>query len=198
MSKDNESRPAAPRCGGPRIGVVSDTHGFLDPYVLEVFAGVDRILHAGDVMDASILESLAEVAPVIAVAGNLDGDKLGGSLPTEAIGEIDGVTFVLSHKRKRLMKRLSAGKIDVGGAAMPDLVVFGHEHIPSASWVDTTLFLNPGSASAPYEEDDMPTVAVVERCETGLSVTFVPLDHRELDDKAPVRVARGDKDRPRD
>ncbi len=59
-----------------RIGVVSDTHGYLDPAVLEVFAGVDHIIHAGDVMDAGILEALRAVAPLTAVHGNLDDGEL--------------------------------------------------------------------------------------------------------------------------
>jgi putative phosphoesterase len=170
------ARPEAPP--GTRIGVLSDTHGRLDPYVLELFAGVDHIIHAGDIADPAIVSRLGEVAPVTAVTGNLDGAGGFDEVPSEAVGEVDGLVFVVAHKRKRLMKRLGAGKVPIPGDAIPELVVFGHEHIPSASWVDGTLFLNPGSASAPYEEDDVPTVAIVERCASGLSVTFVPLSRR--------------------
>ena len=62
---------------------------------------------------------------------------------------------------------------------MPDLVVYGHDHIPAAAWVDGTLFLNPGSASAPHEEDDGPTVAIVSVKPAGLAVCFIPLERRE-------------------
>ncbi len=160
-----------------KLGVISDTHGYLDPRVLEAFAGVDHILHAGDIMDGAVLSELALVAPVTAVAGNLDsGDKL----PSEVSDVVGDIRFVVAHKRKRLMKRIEAGKIGgVKAGGMPDLVVFGHEHLPSASWVDGTLFLNPGSASAPYEEDDTPTVAIVETAAAGLSVTFIPLERRQ-------------------
>ena len=61
---------------GARIGVISDTHGYLDPQVLEAFAGVDHIIHAGDIMDAATLEALEGIAPVTAVAGNMDDGKL--------------------------------------------------------------------------------------------------------------------------
>ena len=97
-----------------------------------------------------------------------------------------GVRFVVGHKRKRLLKRLADGKI--GGATAegepPDLVVYGHDHIPAAAWVDGTLFLNPGSASAPHEEDDGPTVAIVSVTPAGLSVCFIPLRRRDLEASA--------------
>jgi putative phosphoesterase len=160
-----------------RVGVISDTHGYLDPRVLALFDGVDGILHAGDVGDPAVLVQLAEIAPLTAVAGNLDAE-LDVDLPNESAGELGPICFVMGHKRKRLMKRLTAGKIECPGGRLPDLVVFGHEHIASASWVEGALFLNPGSASAPYEEDDTPTVAIVETGPVGLSVTFVPLERR--------------------
>jgi putative phosphoesterase len=165
-----------------RIGVISDTHGYLDPRVLEEFAGVDHIIHAGDVMDAATLEALAAVAPVTAVAGNMDDGKL-GKLPREVTGKVGGVRFLVGHKRKRLMKRLSLGKIDgLGKHEAPDLVVCGHDHLPAVEWVDGTLFLNPGSASAPHYEDDDPTIAIVESGPAGLGVRFVPVPRREDDE----------------
>jgi putative phosphoesterase len=153
-----------------RVGVVADTHGYLSPDVLETFEGVDHIIHAGDVGDGDILRQLERIAPVTAVAA------LGGSLPSEADSEVGGIRFVVGHKRKRVMKRLAAGKIGAPrDDSVLDLVVVGHEHAPSASWVDGVLFLCPGSASAPYEEDDAPTCAVVERAAYGLSARFVPV-----------------------
>ena len=97
--------------GTARIGVISDTHGYLDPQVLEEFAGVDHIIHAGDIMDGATLEALTAIAPVTAVAGNMDEGKL-GKLPREVAGKVGGVRFIVGHKRKRLLKRLAAGKID--------------------------------------------------------------------------------------
>ena len=147
----------------PRIGVISDNHGYLDPEVLEIFAGVTHIIHAGDVMDPEILTALRTVAPVTAVAGNLDTGELAADLPREATGEIGGVRFVVAHKPRRLLKRLAAGKIAVGAdGARPDLVVWGHLHVASAAWIDGVLHLSPGTASSPDEEDDGPTVAIVE------------------------------------
>ena len=166
-----EAPPTAP----VRIGVLSDTHGSLDPRVLELFAGVRHIIHAGDVMDPDILRQLEAVAPVTAVAGNLDRADVVGDLPREVAGEIDGVRFVVGHKPKRLQKRFVRGKLSLHDY---DLVVAGHEHVPQAVWIDGVLHLNPGTATSPEEEDDGPTVALVEKLPVGLSVQFVPLARR--------------------
>jgi putative phosphoesterase len=165
-----------------RIGVISDTHGYLDPQVLEEFAGVDHIIHAGDIMDASTLETLGHVAPVTAVSGNMDDGKL-GKLPREVTGKVGGVRFLVGHKRKRLMKRHLSGKVEgLGKHEVPDLVVCGHDHLPAVQWVDGTLFLNPGSASAPHYEDDDPTIAIVEAGPVGLGVRFVRIPRRAEDE----------------
>lgn len=161
------------------IGVLADTHGYLDPLILELFAGVDHIIHAGDIVDPEILRQLAAVAPLTAVAGNIDTEELVATLPREASGEVAGVRFVVGHKRKRLLKRLAAGKLSLGQkGAGPNLVVFGHEHMPSAVWLDGILLLNPGTASSPEEEDDDPTVSIVQLGPTGLSARFIPLTRR--------------------
>ena len=145
-----------------RIGVISDNHGYLDPAVLEIFAGVSHIIHAGDIMDPQILERLEAVAPVTAVAGNMDSGEPTSVLPREVVGEVAGVRFLVGHKRKRLLRDLAAGSIAGLATDKLDLVIYGHDHIPAAAWVDGTLYLDPGSASAPHEEDDGPTVAIVE------------------------------------
>ena len=152
-----------------------------------------HIIHAGDVVDAAILGALEAVAPLTAVSGNVDGDEPDGSLPSEATGEIAGVHFVVGHKRKRLMKRLAAGRYAVGpDGAPPDLVVFGHDHVPAAAWIDGTLYLNPGTASSPDEEDDGPTVAIVEVVPAGLSVRFIPLERSSWPSPpAPAAARRG-------
>ena len=94
---------------GTRIGVIADNHGYLDPAVLEIFAGVSHVIHAGDIMDPEILGALQKVAPVTAVAGNMDSGDLAFTLPREVAGEVAGVRFLVGHKRKRLLKELAAG-----------------------------------------------------------------------------------------
>jgi len=158
-----------------RIGVIADTHGYLHPAIPELFAGVDHIIHAGDIVDPAILATLREVATVTAVAGNIDDGDLAETLPREVLGEAAGIRFAVGHKRKRLLKMLSPGRLLSEDDRPPTLVVFGHEHVPSASWVGGVLYLDPGTATAPDEEDDAATVAIVTVTAAGLSVTFVPL-----------------------
>jgi uncharacterized protein len=164
----------------PRIGVISDNHGYLDPAVLEIFAGVVHIIHAGDIVDPDILTALETVAPVTAVGGNMDAGDLAARLPRAVAGEVAGVRFVVGHKRKRLLKDLAARQnAGVTDDAALDLVVYSHDHVPAAAWVEGTLYLGPGSAGAPHEEDDGPTVAIVEVRSAGLAVCFVPLERRD-------------------
>jgi hypothetical protein len=121
-----------------KIGVISDTHGLLRPEAVVALAGVDHILHAGDVGDAGILEELRAIAPVTAIRGNIDRDRRCARLPATEVVELGGVAFYLLHDVKELdLDPRSAG---IGA------VVSGHSHKPAIEWRKGVLFLNPGSA----------------------------------------------------
>ncbi len=121
-----------------RLGVLSDTHGLLRPEVLPALAGVDRILHAGDVGNPEILDRLREVAPVTAIRGNIDRSGPCAELPsTEAI-ELGGHLFYLVHA----LPDLDLNPKAAGIAA----VIYGHSHKPSITWKNGVLYVNPGSA----------------------------------------------------
>ena len=120
------------------VGVISDTHGLLRPEALAALAGVDHILHAGDVGDPVILDALRAIAPLTAIRGNVDRTGPCAELPaTEAI-ELAGCLFYLIHSIDDLDLHPAAAGI---GA-----VISGHSHKPSISWRDGVLYLNPGSA----------------------------------------------------
>ncbi len=126
------------------IGLVSDTHGFLDPDLIEVFDGVDHIIHAGDIGDPEILERLREIAPTTAVRGNIDGGEL-RFCPLEEIVDIAGKEIAVLHiagspKRPRKQAR------ELIGRERPDAIIVGHSHIPVVGRVDETLWINPGAA----------------------------------------------------
>ena len=128
-----------------RIGVIGDTHGYLDPAALDLFSGVDCVIHCGDIGGSEILAALEKVGPLTVVAGNLDHGDWADGLPSEASGDVVGVRFVVGHKRKRLMKRFAAGKLAFGDERTPpDLVVFGHEHQPTIFWVEHDPVPQPG------------------------------------------------------
>ena len=124
-----------------RIGVVSDTHGRLHERVLELFAGVDRILHAGDVGSEDVLGHLDAVAPVSAVRGNMDHYAGAGRLPEELRLEIEGLAVVVVHDGARWLR--SHDPV----AEAVDVLVTGHTHRPVVESFDGYLHLNPGSAS---------------------------------------------------
>ena len=128
-----------------RLGIISDTHGLLRAEVHEVFREVDRILHAGDVGDASILDELALIAPVTAVYGNTDGSMLRSRLPEVARESIDDMRFVLTHG-----DRLGSPDPDALKAAFPDadVIVYGHTHRQLVSHAEGRLVVNPGAAGA--------------------------------------------------
>jgi len=80
-----------------KIGVVSDTHGLLRPQVIPELAGVERILHLGDVGDPGILKSLQAVAPVTAVRGNIDRAGECSHLPETEVLLIEGCYIYMLH-----------------------------------------------------------------------------------------------------
>lgn len=121
-----------------RVGVISDTHGLMRPSALEALAGMDLILHAGDVGRAEVLQQLREVAPTVAVRGNVDTSPWGRTLPESEVVEVRGRLFYILHDR---------GALDLDPrAAGFAAVVFGHSHRPEATEAGGVLYLNPGSA----------------------------------------------------
>jgi putative phosphoesterase len=125
------------------IGVISDTHGLLDDRVLELFAEVRTIIHAGDIGDEELIWRLEKVAPVVAVRGNNDADTL--CFPLERMALIEGRTFYVRHIFATVEKMTNAQQRIIE-RHMPDAVIFGHSHKAyTGSWRGTLLF-NPGSA----------------------------------------------------
>ena len=123
------------------IGVISDTHGYLDPRVFELFAGVDHILHAGDIGPASVVAELATIAPVTAVLGNCDW---GDGFPETGVVVLGGRTILVRH----VVDVRFAGA-DVRPLLLrhrPDVIVFGHTHKPCVERWGEVLLFNPGSA----------------------------------------------------
>src|SRR5665213_4009746 len=105
------------------VGVISDTHGLLRPEAVTALVGVEHILHAGDVGDPRILETLAEIAPVTAIRGNVDCWGECAELPATDAVELNGRLFYLVH---------SVTDLDINPvAAGVAVVVSGHSHKPS-------------------------------------------------------------------
>jgi hypothetical protein len=157
-----------------RLGVIADTHGLLRPAVLDAFAQVDHILHAGDVGPDDILVELEALAPVTAVFGNTDGWDIRRRCPQVAALELDGFYVTVTHG-----DQFGSPTPDVLHAKFPeaDIIVYGHTHRPLLELVDRTVtVMNPGSAG-PQRLDIIPSVGIME-LETGIPprARLVPLD----------------------
>jgi uncharacterized protein len=142
-----------------RLGVISDTHGQLRANVLDVFAEVDHILHAGDVGKPEILIDLEAIAPVTAVYGNSDGMELRSRLPQVATLRLDGFDIVVAHG-----DQLGSPTPEALVEAFPDaeIIVYGHTHKPLLQLVNKTItVMNPGAAG-PARFDLKPSVGIME------------------------------------
>lgn len=121
-----------------RIGLISDTHGLLRPQALDALRGVDHIIHAGDIGNASVLETLARIAPLTAVRGNNDTGEWAQALPDAAFADLGGTRIHVLHDIKDLGK--------YADPADAQIIVAGHSHKPLIQPKAGILYLNPGSA----------------------------------------------------
>ena len=124
-----------------KLGIISDTHNYFDPKIPDLFAGVDHILHAGDVGKNSILFQLEQIAPVSAVLGNTDSFL---DLRETEIVTFAGKKFLLHHIMNP--RELAEPIKDRISREHPDVIVFGHSHKPFCETIEGTLYFNPGSA----------------------------------------------------
>src|SRR5688572_10894324 len=119
------------------VGVLSDTHSLLRPEVLRALRGVDHILHAGDVGDIMILETLRSIAPITAIRGNIDTGRPMSALPATDALELAGHHIYMVH---------ALDDLDINPAAAGfSVVIYGHSHQPSIRSHHGVLHLNPGS-----------------------------------------------------
>jgi putative phosphoesterase len=154
------------------VGVISDTHGKLDEQVPELFAGVQHIIHAGDIGDEELIWRLEKIAPVIAVRGNIDANTM--CYPNERLAIISGRTFFVRHQFATVEK-MSAAQQRLIEQRMPDVVVFGHSHQAYAgNWRGTLLF-NPGSAG-PKRFSLPRTVGLIEIHEDQIASRVIMLE----------------------
>lgn len=129
------------------IGLLSDTHGLLDPRVLEHFKDVDEIWHAGDIGSDDVLRRLREFKPTRAVFGNMDGGEVRWSLSEFYRFRVEEVNVFMTHIGG-YPGRYNPWLIPMFRKEPPDLFVCGHSHILKVQY-DTQfhfLTMNPGAA----------------------------------------------------
>jgi putative phosphoesterase len=120
------------------IGIISDTHGLLREEALLALKGSDLIIHAGDVGNPEIIQTLKSLAPVFAVRGNVDTEPWAQALPETEVIEAGPATIYVLHD-------VHALDLDPAAAGF-HIVISGHSHKPARTEHGGVLFLNPGSA----------------------------------------------------
>lgn len=156
-----------------RIGVISDTHGRLSPGALTALAGVELILHAGDIGKQAVIDELSQLAPVLAVRGNTDaGTPLARAYPAMHWVEREGVRIYMTHIGGRPAELEAALPADP--TVRPDVYIFGHTHVALLERVGGVLFLNPGSAGAPRFGGGL-SVALLEAAGGRAEARLIPL-----------------------
>jgi len=173
-----------------KIGVIADTHGILHPHVTEIFLGVDRIVHAGDIQGKDsrqaeiILKTLRQLAPVDAVRGNYDKKPIPGVMEDPAWIELQGHKVLVTHRMisfaweasYTLIKEM-IGRIN----NPPRIVIFGHTHVPVAQEIENVFFMNPGYAGPDQYEADY-TVGILNINGNDITGEIIKLDRIDLAD----------------
>ena len=121
-----------------KIGIISDTHGMLRPELASAFAGVELIVHAGDVGTSLVMTELNKIAPVAAVRGNTDYAFWARELPPSEVVTVGGVHLYVLHN----LAELDIDPAAAGFAA----VIYGHSHRQMQETRGGVLYFNPGSA----------------------------------------------------
>ena len=130
------------------LGLISDTHSYLDPKIAGYFNNCDEILHAGDIGSLSVLESLQTLHPTHAVYGNIDGQEIRNCCPEDLWLEYQGIRILMTHIAGRPGKYHPRVR-SVLKSTPPDILICGHSHIlkvmKDPEYADL-LYINPGAA----------------------------------------------------
>jgi putative phosphoesterase len=148
------------------VGLIADTHvparaRCVPKKVFQIFENVDFIVHAGDLVQLDVVDELEQLAPVLAVHGNMDGLEVTGALPKINALKIYGWKIGVMHDPKTLFGR---GKMrEIAKENGFDVLVYGHTHNASVKWEDHILYVNPGSPTNPMASFmNKPSVALLK------------------------------------
>ncbi len=172
------------------ILAISDTHSRLrseiPDFLLEMKGTFDLIFHAGDIVGEDFLLGLEEIAPVVGVRGNMDSDAFAKNLPELRQFDYHGWSFGLIHGR---------GRGDTVPAyarsmfARPDVILFGHTHVPLLEVRQDVVMLNPGSLTSP-RIGTSGSYALIQFTETDLECRILSGAGSEVEEIAQYRSRR--------
>jgi putative phosphoesterase len=148
------------------VGLIADTHiparaKRIPKMVFKIFENVDFIVHAGDLVQLSVIDELEQLAPVLAVHGNMDGPEVSGALPKLNALKVYGWKIGVMHDPNTLFGR---GKMrEIAKQNGFNVFVYGHTHNASIKWEGATLYVNPGSPTNPMSSFiNKPSVALLK------------------------------------
>jgi len=148
------------------VGLIADTHvparaKCIPKMVFKIFENVDFIVHAGDLVQLDVIDELEQLAPVLAVHGNMDGPEVSGALPKLNSLKIYGWKIGVMHDPNTLFGR---GKMrEIAKQNGFNVLVYGHTHNANIKWEGTTLYINPGSPTNPMSSFiNKPSVALLK------------------------------------
>jgi hypothetical protein len=160
------------------IGLISDTHvpkraRCIPQKVFEIFQDVDYIIHAGDLVELAVIDELEQLAPVLAVHGNMDGMDIMGALPRLnslkvfdwKIGVMHDPNVLYGLSKMRELARHHGFNV----------FVYGHTHIPSIKWEDKILYINPGSATTPESFNSKPSVGLLKVTQQAITPQIIEI-----------------------
>jgi putative phosphoesterase len=158
------------------VGLISDTHvpvraRMIPKRVFEVFEKVDYIVHAGDLVELAVIDELEELAPVLAVHGNMDGPEVTGALPKlnslkvsdRRIGVMHDPNTLFGMRKMREIARQNGFNV----------FVYGHTHNSNIKWEGSTLYINPGSPTNPASFINKPSVALLKVTRESISPEMI-------------------------
>ncbi|MDR1993080.1 MAG: YfcE family phosphodiesterase [Nitrososphaerota archaeon] len=152
-------------CEGVRVvGLISDTHIpkralCLPQQVFELFAGVDHIIHGGDLVEFAVVDVLEQIAPVLAVCGNMDGVGVGDVLPRLGMFGVFNWKIGVMHDPGAFFGRSQMRALVCEHGF--DVFVYGHTHVADIGWEGSTLYINPGSPTVPASVFSRPSVGLL-------------------------------------
>ncbi len=156
---------------GKLVGLISDTHvpvraKSIPKAVFKVFENVDFIIHAGDLVELAVIDELEQLAPVLAVHGNMDGPVVSGALPKlNSLKVLDWKIGVIHDPGATFGMRKMREIVKQNGF---NVFVYGHTHNSNIKWEGKMLYVNPGSPTNPSSFMVKPTVGLLKVTREGV------------------------------
>jgi putative phosphoesterase len=147
------------------VGLISDTHvpkraHSMPQKIFEIFQDVDYIIHAGDLVELAVIDELEQIAPVLAVHGNMDGMEIVGALPRLNSLKVFDWKIGVMHDPNILFGLTKMRELTKQHGF--NVFVYGHTHVAKIKWEGKTLYVNPGSPTVPASVMSKPSVGILK------------------------------------